>query len=116
MKGKFDTKDWNIDVQPTKLAFVGAGVHATNMLYPSLNYLDSVERVAVCDLDINRAEKVRKQFGFDRAYKDYKEMFDKEDIDGVVICINAAVHPKVARDAMNAGLDVFIEKPGDRNS
>jgi hypothetical protein len=34
MKGKFDTKDWNIDVAPTRLAFIGAGVHSTNMLYP----------------------------------------------------------------------------------
>ena len=111
MKGKFDTKDWNIDVPPTKLAFIGAGVHATNMLFPSLMYLDSVERVAVCDLNIDRAEKVRKQFGFERAYKDYKEMFDIEDLDGVVVCINAAAHPQVVRDAMKAGLDVFVEKP-----
>lgn len=34
MKGKFDSKDWNLDVPPTRLAFVGAGTHAKNMLYP----------------------------------------------------------------------------------
>lgn len=63
MKGKIDAKDWTVSVPKTRLAFIGAGTHATNMLFPSLNYLDYVERVAVCDLDFERASFVAKRFG-----------------------------------------------------
>jgi len=111
MKDKVDSKDWNVNLPETKLGFIGAGTHATNMLFPSLNYLDFIQRVAVCDINRERAEFVAKRFGFDRTYTDYNEMFEKEDLDGVVVCINAGLHPKVVKACMEAGLDVFVEKP-----
>ena len=71
MKDKVDSKDWNVNLPETKLGFIGAGTHATNMLFPSLNYLDFIQRVAVCDINRERAEFVAKRFGFDRTYTDY---------------------------------------------
>jgi predicted dehydrogenase len=38
-------------------------------------------------------------------------MIDEERLDGVVVCINAAIHPKVVIDLAEAGLDVLVEKP-----
>ncbi|MDD5017975.1 MAG: Gfo/Idh/MocA family oxidoreductase [Eubacteriales bacterium] len=111
MKNKVDSKDWNVDVPKTRLAFIGAGTHASNMLFPSLNYLDFIERAAVCDLDGDRAKFVAQRFGFAKTYTDYGDMLKEEELDGVVVCINAKAHPKVVRDCMNAGVDVFVEKP-----
>ncbi len=111
MKNKIDSKDWEVNVPQTRLAVIGAGTHTTNMLLPSLSFLDFVERVAICDIDNQRAEFIAKRFGFEKTYTDYNEMFRKEKLDGVIVCINAAVHPKVVNDAMMAGLDVFVEKP-----
>lgn len=111
MKDKIDTRDWSVDIPATRLAFIGAGTHANNMLFPSLNYLDFVQRVAVCDLDKSRAEFVANRFGFEKVYTDYAEMLSKENLDGVVVCINAALHPKIVKACMEAGVDVFVEKP-----
>lgn len=96
-----------------RLAFVGAGTHANNMLYPALSFMDDidVERVAVCDLDKTRAERISRDYGVERVYTDHRKMFEKETLDGVVVCINAKVHPIIVRDAIEAGVDVFVEKP-----
>ena len=96
-----------------RLGFVGAGTHANNMLYPSLSFLDEfeVERVAICDLVEEKARKTAAAFGVAKAYTNHQEMFEKETLDGVVVCINAKGHPPVVRDALNAGIDVFCEKP-----
>ncbi|GAK56927.1 oxidoreductase domain protein [Candidatus Vecturithrix granuli] len=96
-----------------RIGFVGAGTHANNMLYPSLTFLDDfeVERVAVCDLSEEKARKVASNFGVAHVYTNHQEMFAKEKLDGVVVCINAKGHPPVVRDALQADLDVFCEKP-----
>ena len=96
-----------------RIGFVGAGTHANNMLYPSLTFLDDfeVERVAVCDLSEERARKTASNFGVAHVYTNHQDMFAKEKLDGVVVCINAKGHPPVVRDALQADLDVFCEKP-----
>ena len=40
---------------------IGAGTHAVNELYPSLNFIEGIERVAVCDLKKELAELEAKQ-------------------------------------------------------
>ena len=96
-----------------RIAFVGAGTHAMNMLYPSLTYLDDfdVERVAVCDKIREKAEKIASWYGVPKVYTDHKKMLESEKVDGLVVCINALGHPPVVKDALKAGVDVFCEKP-----
>jgi len=95
-----------------KLGMIGAGIHATNMLYPSVVLVDDlIDRVAVCDLDESKARKAAKDFGFQRIYTDYREMLERENLDAVIICIGARQHPPVIKDCLKAGLDVMVEKP-----
>ncbi|MGO9308834.1 MAG: Gfo/Idh/MocA family protein [Spirochaetia bacterium] len=96
-----------------RVGFVGAGTHATNMLYPALTYLDDfeIERVAVCDLVKEKAQRIASMYGVGKVYTDHRKMFESEKLDGVVVCINAAGHPPVLKDALKAGVDVFSEKP-----
>jgi len=95
-----------------RVGMVGAGLHSTNMLYPCFNHLlDVYEKVAVCDLDIEKARFATKEFGFDKTYTDYKEMIDREDLNGVVISINGKAHPKIVIDCLDLGVDVLVEKP-----
>jgi predicted dehydrogenase len=100
-------------MEKTRIGMIGAGTHATNMLFPSLNFLDDVEieRVAVCDLREDLARNVAMKFGFPKAYKNYKKMLTSEKVDGVIICINAKEHPHVVRGCLELGVDVLVEKP-----
>jgi predicted dehydrogenase len=102
-----------VEKKSFRIAFVGAGTHATNMLYPSLTYLDEfdIERTAVCDLKQEKAERVASMYGVRKVYTDHRKMLEREKMDGVVICINALGHPAVVKDALAAGVDVFVEKP-----
>lgn len=101
-------------METTRIGMIGAGTHATNILYPSLNYLDNIERVAVCDLKRDLAKETARNYGFRHYYTNYKKMLIKEKIEGVIVVVNAQVHPQVAIDCLKAGVDVFIEKPAAR--
>jgi len=73
-----------------RIGMIGAGVHATNMLYPSLEHLaDLVERVAVCDLVESKAATAARNYGFERTHTDYRRMLEDERLDGVIVCLNA---------------------------
>jgi UDP-N-acetylglucosamine 3-dehydrogenase len=99
-------------VKKVRIGMIGAGVHATNMLYPCFEHLtEQIERVAVCDLQEERAQKNVKLFGFDKTYTDYRQMIEKENLDGVIICLNAKLHPPVVLDCLERGVDVLVEKP-----
>ena len=95
-----------------RIGMIGAGVHATNMLYPSLEHIsDLVERVAVCDLVDGKARVAARNYGFEKTYTDYRRMLETEHLDGVIVCLNAHLHPAVVIDCLERGVDVLVEKP-----
>lgn len=68
--------------------------------------------VAICDINpLNIPET--KKFGPDaKVYEDWKEMLATErDLRAVLIALPEHTHAPAAMDAMNAGKDVFCEKP-----
>lgn len=98
-------------MKPIRLGMIGVGVHASTILLPSLTYVPTIERVALCDIRRDVVEEKAKRFGFNRAYTNYHEMIETEDLDGVIACINAAKHPEVSVDLLRHGIDVLVEKP-----
>ena len=75
----------------------------------ALHRLGNVEIAAVCDeADMSR----RKQIIQDAAvYRDYKEMFEKEQLDAVHICTPNKLHFPVAKEALKRGIAAVCEKP-----
>lgn len=93
-----------------KAGFVGCGRHSTTNLYPSLRYAP-IDLVAVCARHRENAARVGRQFGARHFYDDYHQMFSKEELDAVFVCVNPKLHAEIAVDALNHGLPVFVEKP-----
>ena len=67
--------------------------------------------VAVCDIDDIHAKNFSEEYGGVPAYRDYREMFDKEKPDLVTIGTPDHSHVPIAVTALRAGCDVYCEKP-----
>jgi len=70
---------------------------------------------AVCDVDANHrdraVEDMKKRGQEVKAYKDFREVNDRKDINAVTIATPDHWHALVAIDAMRKGKDVYCEKP-----
>jgi len=67
---------------------------------------------AVCDVDRHRCEKAKAMVGGKaEMFDDYRRLLDRKDIDVVTIVTPDHWHSKIAIEAMQAGKDVYCEKP-----
>jgi len=93
-----------------KIALIGTGAwgetHA--FLYDEHPLVDLV---AVCDLNLERAEKLAKKFKVNKVYSDYKLMLKEVKIDAVAIVTPDFAHGEVTVDCANAGKHILLEKP-----
>jgi len=94
-----------------RIAFVGAGTHATQSLYPNLAHIPEFDLVAVCDLVADRARSAARRFGAPESFTDLVTMLDRVRPDGVCVCGPAEMHHAVALEVLRRGVPVFIEKP-----
>jgi myo-inositol 2-dehydrogenase/D-chiro-inositol 1-dehydrogenase len=93
----------------TKIGFVGAGYVATRHA-ESLAHLDGVGITAVAEPLENRRERFAGLTGA-RPYAGHEEMFAREPLDGVYICVPPCVHGPPERAAIERDLPFFVEKP-----
>jgi Predicted dehydrogenases and related proteins len=66
--------------------------------------------VAVVEKNVSRRIKAKETFSCD-VYEDYKELFDRKDIDLVVNSTFSYLHPSITIDLLNHGYNVLCEKP-----
>jgi predicted dehydrogenase len=120
---------WSADTAPSErltLGFIGVGKMNSGHLNSFLGRKE-VQVVAVCDVDTNRRENAKKtveeRYGKDKdagfkgceAYADFRKLLERKDIDAVVIATPDHWHAFIAIAALNAGKDVYCEKPLTHN-
>jgi len=94
-------------------AVVGCGVigpwHAK-----AISLVPKARLVALCDIEIEKAQKLAAEYGNVPCYNDHRTMLQREpDIDCVCVCVPSGLHWRIAVDAAKAGRNVLCEKPLD---
>jgi len=73
--------------------------------------IEAAKIVAVCDLDLQKAEKRASEFGIENVYTDYQKMISEMAVDFVDIATPPASHPELVTNAAARGLHVLCQKP-----
>ena len=94
-----------------RIALIGAGGQGSGDTRTSL-LVGGVELVAVADIYDGRLQRAREVWG-DQLFttRDYREVLARKDVDAIIIGTPDHWHSTIAIDAMNAGKDVYCEKP-----
>ena len=82
-----------------------------NTYRPGAGFGVRAELIALCDVDMARAQSVASEFGVATAYNDVNDMLNSEHPDIVDVCTPPATHADIAVRALGAGAHVLIEKP-----
>lgn len=67
--------------------------------------------VAVCDLDLERAQSAARAFAIPGVYADVEQMLDEERLDFLEICTRPDSHERLLQTAANRGLPALCQKP-----
>lgn len=98
-----------------RIAIIGLGgisaVHIASILNRNLGNI-----TAVCDIDENKINKACESIPYAvGTYTDYKKMLEETNPDVVHICTPHYLHKAMTIDSMEAGADVYLEKPAAMN-
>lgn len=95
-----------------RTAILGCGGIA-NSHARALVSVPGVELAAFCDIIPQRAQDFSERYtgGKGKVYTDFHEMFKKERLDAVYICLPPFAHSDEVEAAAKRGVHVFIEKP-----
>ncbi len=92
-----------------KVGIVGCGgiarFHVSHLVK-----MDDVAIVATCDVIPERAQAMAEPFGA-TVYTNHRDMYDKEDLDAVFICIPPDQHTDTETAAVEHGYNIFVQKP-----
>lgn len=91
------------------VAVLGYGFMGTTHL-SAWRHIDECEIKAVMGRTLEKVKKVAEKFGID-AYNNFEDVLKREDVQIIDVCTPTYTHAKYAITSMNAGKNVFVEKP-----
>lgn len=93
------------------VGIIGLGRIAEIAHLPSLIELKDIEITALCDINEERLQRMKKKYHVISTYKDHYEMLKNEDLDCVFCLTGITEHAEVTIDCLKNGVHVFCEKP-----
>ncbi|MEB3287258.1 MAG: Gfo/Idh/MocA family oxidoreductase [Vampirovibrionales bacterium] len=93
---------------PEKVAVIGCGNWGKNLArnFYNLGFLH-----AICDMSRERLEAIKSQYKNIYLLSDYQKILDNPEITAVVISTPSHTHYPLAKQALDAGKHVYVEKP-----
>src|SRR5262245_4094446 len=116
---------WSAETKPNDrlaLGFIGLGTQGRGLMSGFLDKKET-QTLAVCDVDTKRREHAKKMveekyakrtdtdYKGCAAYKDFRELLTRKDIDAVVVATPDHWHALITIAAARAGKDIYCEKP-----
>ena len=100
------------------VAYIGTGKQGMEHVKLQKKFAqdNNIAQVAVCDLYQKHLDQAKAYIGLKDAdaYRDYRKMLERKDIDAIVAAPIDNWHAQVSIDALEAGKHVFCEKPMTR--
>ena len=93
-----------------RIGVIGAGWWATQFHLPSLKSYEKSRVAGIAEVKSDKLKRAAEYYDIDSAYQDHRELL-ASGVEGVVIAVQHAYHYQVARDALDAGVHVLVEKP-----
>jgi predicted dehydrogenase len=93
------------------VGIVGAGKIVESFHLPAWAAVPDARVTAICDPQIDAAQKLASQFGITKVYSSVEAMVFDAGLEAVDICSPHQLHRKHAVLALEAGLHCLIEKP-----
>ena len=110
-----------VNQKPKRVGLIGTGWYGKSDLW-RLIQVAPVEVVSLCDVDkvmlaeaVEIASQRQKSKKAPRTYSDYREMLREKDLDIVLVGTPDHWHALAAIAAMEAGADVYLQKPVSRD-
>lgn len=92
------------------LGLIGAGDRGNHVMSLFQNRPE-VHVVAICDVYAQRLEATRQKAAGSVGFSDHRKLLETATLDAVLIATPDHWHSRIAIDALNAGKDVYCEKP-----
>jgi predicted dehydrogenase len=73
--------------------------------------LGTVDVTAVCDVYASQIDRAKQSAPNARTFKDHRQLIEMKEVDAVLIAVPDHWHASTTIDALNAGKDVYVEKP-----
>ena len=91
-----------------KIAVIGTGYWGKNLVR---NFAELGSLHAICDENQETLNEQQEKHNIQQTFTSYKDVLASESIDAVVIATPAVTHHEIAKAAILAGKDIFVEKP-----
>ena len=96
--------------EKVNFGLIGAGGRGKGVM-GTFQKTNRVNVTSVCDVYDARIDQAQTQAPGAKGYKEHKKLLESKDVDVVLIATPDHWHTGVAIDALNAGKDVYVEKP-----
>jgi len=93
------------------IGMVGAGAFATSVLLSSLAKVKGISLVGLAAASGISSRSAGETYGFEYVTTDYRKLLKDERIDAVIIATRNSLHATIAKEALEKGKHVFVEKP-----